>query len=135
MPQACRNMLPISGREFVASDGEALVVGSTYEHTYSHLEPTVRAGGHLLEGAISMIPALEGSKVMDAGAAIRVTVPGIRLPMVGPLPGMRRTWIFTGLGSKGLMLAPLLAEELPGYFQDPDSIPKEISVALSRGNR
>ena len=42
-------------------------------------------------------------------AGVRVTVPGIRLPMVGPVPGFERVWIFTGFGAKGLLTAPLRA--------------------------
>jgi glycine/D-amino acid oxidase-like deaminating enzyme len=55
-------------------------------------------------------------------------VPGTRLPMVGPLPGYRRVWVFTGLGSKGLMTAPLLSARLPDFLRDPDQIPSDVAV-------
>ena len=82
----------------------------------------------MISNAAQMIPAVEQSRVLASGAAIRVTVPGIRLPMVGPLRRDSNVWIFTGLGSKGILMAPMLALELPDYFSDPGSIPKEIRV-------
>jgi glycine/D-amino acid oxidase-like deaminating enzyme len=50
--------------------------------------------------------------------------------MLGPLPGRTRLWVFTGLGSKGLLMAPMLARELTDWFQHPDTIPAEIAVRV-----
>jgi len=35
-------------------------------------------------------------------------------------------WIFTALGAKGLMTAPLLARSLPGFLADPVTLPVEV---------
>ena len=75
-----------------------------------------------------MLPILQDATVLDATAGVRVTVPGTRLPMLGPLPDRSCIWIFTGLGSKGLLMAPLLARDLPAFFEKPETIPPEVRV-------
>ncbi|MEQ9104099.1 MAG: FAD-binding oxidoreductase [Rhodothermales bacterium] len=129
-------MLPsLSGAGYIVDEGDTFFVGSTYEHTFSHMEPDVDMGDALLDRAITMMPSLAGSPVVERLAGCRATVPGIRLPMVGPLPGTPGVHVFTGLGSKGLILAPLLAEEIPHYFRHPEAIPEEIRVAVRPRNR
>jgi glycine oxidase len=68
--------------------------------------------------------------VLEPRAGVRVTVPRThspqRLPLVGPLTGRRRVWVFTGLGSKGLLTAPLLARDLGSWLEAPERIPAEV---------
>lgn len=120
----------LAGHGYVVHEDEALVVGSTYEHDFTDVRPSPEASRLLIEKAAAMLPALRDATVLEAQAGVRVNVPGTRLPMVGPLPGRRRLWVFTGLGSKGLLMAPLLASRLSGFFEDPASIPKEIRVRV-----
>ena len=47
----------------------------------------------------------------SAKAAFRATVPD-RLPLVGQMASMENVWVMTGLGARGLLFAPLLAELL-----------------------
>jgi glycine/D-amino acid oxidase-like deaminating enzyme len=121
-------LIPLSGTGYAADDGLGIVLGSTFEHRYRHLRPTALAATELIADAAKMVPGLAGASILEAGAALRVTVPGIRLPMVGPLTSGSHVWVFTGLGSKGILMAPMLASELPDYFKSPLSIPKEIRV-------
>ncbi len=116
------------GGQKQTKDSPGLSLGSTFEHAYRHLRTDRGSLSGMISNAAQMIPAVEQSRVLASGAAIRVTVPGIRLPMVGPLRRDSNVWIFTGLGSKGILMAPMLALELPDYFSDPGSIPKEIRV-------
>ncbi len=78
-----------------------------------------------------MSPLFSELSVRDARAGVRVTVPGSYLPMLGPLPDADRVWLFTGLGSKGLLMAPMLAAELPGYLSGSSPIPDEIRPRLA----
>jgi len=39
-------------------------------------------------------------------------------------------WVFTGLGSKGLLMAPLLARDLARFFARPEALPPPIRVRL-----
>ena len=77
-----------------------------------------------------MLPALRHARVLEEIAGVRVGVPGTRLPMLGPLPGRRRVWMFTGLGTKGLLTAPLLARNLSLFFEHPQTIPPPLRVHL-----
>lgn len=118
----------LAGAGYVASDHDALVCGSTYEHRFADLEPSRRATQTILKKIERMLPSIRDVEVLDERAGVRVTVPGIRLPMVGPVPHHQNVWIFTGLGAKGLLTAPLVAKELPDYLLDPGRIPGEIQV-------
>ena len=122
----------LSGLGYVVPDGGALVVGSSYEHDFDDAEPSEAASLRLRAQAARMIPALADAPIVEARAGVRVTVPAAvspkRLPLLGPLPGRRRVWVLTGLGSKGLLTAPLLARNLPAYLTDPDRIPAEVRV-------
>ncbi|MEP0548938.1 MAG: FAD-dependent oxidoreductase [Rhodothermales bacterium] len=120
----------LSGFGYVAPDGDTLVVGSSYEHDFDDLEPSAAESERLVAQSARMVPALAGARVLEARAGVRVTVPRThspqRLPLLGPLPGRRRVWVFTGLGSKGLLTAPLLARDLPAWLDAPAQIPAEV---------
>ncbi len=103
-------------------------LGSTFQPNQSSLEPRLADrmdnAQALSELAVSLIPAFQSSPLSDA-VGIRAASPD-RLPMGGAMvnqaiaqavpwlwhqlqyhPGL---WVMTGLGSKGLVSAPLLAE-------------------------
>jgi glycine oxidase len=129
----------LAGRGYVAREshgaaesGGRLIAGSTYEHTFEHIRPTKRQTSAIHKKITAMLPALADAEILDERAGVRVTVPGIRLPMVGPLPGRKNVWIFTGFGAKGLLTAPLAARELAAYFSDPGLIPGETRVRTAR---
>ena len=121
-------LLPLSGQGYVVPAREAFVVGSSYERGFADLSPSEEQTRQILTKASRMLPALKDAAVLDATAGVRVTVPGTRLPMLGPLPGHSRIWLFTGLSSKGLLMAPLLARNLPAFFDNPETIPPEVQV-------
>ena len=133
-PGGLRTDLPhLAGKGYVAHDADGtLIAGSTYEHTFDHIDPTERHTAAILRKARRLLPRASESDVIDARAGVRVTVPGIRLPMVGPLPGRRNVWTFTGFGAKGLLTAPLAARELPSYLDDPENIPLDTRVRVAR---
>ncbi len=133
MPQpGIENLPPISSRRYIAAHENDLIVGSTYEHSYDHTRPMVEMGLELRAEAAELVPALADAPIVATGAAIRVTVPEVRLPMVGPITEHNRVWIFTGLGSKGLLMAPLIARQLPDFFTGIREIPKELCVTLKK---
>lgn len=131
-PDGLGDLPALSGFGYVVPDGDSLAVGSTYEHDFDDVAPSEEASLRLRAQAARMVPALADAPVLDARAGVRVTVPGAvspqRLPLLGPLPGRRRVWAFTGLGSKGLLTAPLLAHALPAFLRDPSRIPAEVRV-------
>jgi glycine oxidase len=122
------HLMPLAGTGYVVPDGDTLIVGSSYERDFSDTMPSASQTQRILSKVARMLPALHDATVLDATAGVRVTVPGTRLPMIGLLPNCKHTWIFTGLGSKGLLMAPLLARRLTTYFDQPDRIPRELRV-------
>lgn len=110
-----------------------LILGSTYEHGFTDEHPTAEATAQIIGKTKQLMPALESARVVDARAGIRMTVPGTRLPMIGPIPDHRRTWVFSGLGTKGLLMAPLIARKLNSWILDPRLIPHELRPRLHDG--
>ena len=117
---------PICGQGYIVPMKNRLTLGTTYERGFIDHQPTAEATKSIIGLTSNMIPAINSCHVVSATAAIRVGVPGQRLPMVGAIGA--RIWVFTGLGSKGLLYAPHIARNLPQYLTDPHQIPSEIRV-------
>ncbi|PWB67513.1 MAG: bifunctional tRNA (5-methylaminomethyl-2-thiouridine)(34)-methyltransferase MnmD/FAD-dependent 5-carboxymethylaminomethyl-2-thiouridine(34) oxidoreductase MnmC [Betaproteobacteria bacterium] len=124
----------VSGSGYVAPlpDG-GHVVGATYQHDDAGED--IRAADHRenLARAASMLPGFaDGAHPMelDGLAGFRATVPD-RLPIFGAtqLPGV---WTATGLGSRGLLWAPLGAELIASRLEgEPSPLPRDLAGALS----
>ena len=104
------------------------MLGSTYHHEFENWNPTATDTREILDKANQMLPTLGAPEVVSADAGVRVTVPGTRLPMVGPVTDSGRTWVFTGLGSKGLLMGALVGRLLPDYLAAPSGIHAELRV-------
>lgn len=126
IPEGLRLSHPVCGQGYVVPGSSLLTLGTTYERGFSHPNPTDQATHAILRLTSKMIPAICNGTVVGKAAAVRVGVPGTRLPMVGPIG--KRTWVFTGLGSKGLLFASHIARRLPNFIADPTLIPPEIRV-------
>ena len=122
---------PLSGRGYVVPDGDTLVLGSNYDNNFDDLTPDPDATAYIQEKTARMVPALSDAVVVDEVAGVRVKHQGSNKPLLGPLPDRTRIWTFTALGSKGLLTAPLLAQDLPMFLKDPTSIPDPVSVFSS----
>ncbi len=118
----------LSGSGYVKPSGATLIVGSSYEHSFSSLDPSPEQTRKILKKVSIMYPAILDAEVIGEAAGIRVNVPVVRLPMVGRLPANERVWIFTALGSRGTLLAPLLARSLPNFINGTERIPAEVRV-------
>ena len=127
-PEGAGPLPCVSGCGYVVPEENAWVIGSSYEHAFADVRPSPDATRRILSKAAQMLPCLKNATMLSETAGVRVGVPGTRLPMIGPLPGRERIWIFTGLGSKGLLMAPLIARDLPAFFRDPSKIPAEVRV-------
>lgn len=122
-------LLPcLSGSGYVVPHGaDMLLAGSTYEHDFTDLEPTAEGQRYILENVRQMLPPLHEAEVLSAQAGARVSPSGSHLPAVGPLPESDgRVWVFTALGSRGLLTGPLLAREMPSFVEDPARIPDAV---------
>jgi glycine/D-amino acid oxidase-like deaminating enzyme len=124
------SILPISGAGFVMDEGQTLSIGATFEHDWQTEGPTEEGKIELLNQAAEMIDDIHDMDVVEHVSGIRVTVPGTRMPMIGPLPNCPRIWVFTGLGSKGVLMASLLGMKIPDFFNNFKSIPMNCRVAM-----
>ncbi len=118
----------LSGRGYVVCGKDRATIGSSFEHRFEDPGPDPTVGARLLARATAMLPTLRSAEIVAHRAGIRVTRAGHRLPVVGPLPRHRRVWLFTALGSKGLLMAPLIGSKLPKYLADERQIPEEIRL-------
>ncbi|MGB1375455.1 MAG: NAD(P)/FAD-dependent oxidoreductase [Rhodothermales bacterium] len=120
---------PLSGIAYLVDAGDGSVwVGSTFERDWASLETTPEGRLQLQERAAEVIPALRGARVLEHRAAQRITVPGTRLPMLGSLYTDSNIWVFTGLGSKGMLYAALFGSRIPVFFNNPEAIPAMCRV-------
>ncbi|HET8848914.1 MAG TPA: bifunctional tRNA (5-methylaminomethyl-2-thiouridine)(34)-methyltransferase MnmD/FAD-dependent 5-carboxymethylaminomethyl-2-thiouridine(34) oxidoreductase MnmC [Marinobacter sp.] len=122
-----------------ALDGWA-VTGATFDLHDESPEPTEASNEENLRELEAMLPALrkrpEGRRgAIDARAAFRCTTHDY-LPAAGSLPtadgnAQEGLYVFTGLGSKGLSWAPLLAEYLGDLLTgQPACLPESLATRV-----
>jgi len=110
-------------------DNKNWVVGSTFEHHFDHLEPDSWGQEYLEKKVDSILPGLrDKSTLTQRWAGLRLGTPN-RLPILGEHPQLKGRWVFTGLGSKGLLYSAFLAKQLAHKLKDSThSIMDEIDV-------
>lgn len=119
----------------VASSGYAaftgnnrVIVGSTYEHTWQNNGPSDETGRELIARFMNMCPQIAGSLThAENWAGIRLTTPD-RKPCVGTHWKIRGFYCIAGMGSRGLLMAPLAAELLADHIHSNKNIPDQIDV-------
>lgn len=86
-------------------------IGATYDRERLDSSPTVAGRKNLLQGLHQVIPESRSWEIVAHQAAVRPIIHG-RRPKIGFHPRDRRLGFFNGLGSRGALLAPWLAEHL-----------------------
>lgn len=124
----------VSGNGYVAPLAEGgQVVGASYSH--DDVDPSARASDHRdnLARAESMLPGFTrdlDAESLEGWTGWRATVPD-RLPIFGAA-AVDGVHLATGLGSRGLLWAPLGAELLACQLEDePSPLPRDLAGALS----
>ncbi|MCB0754384.1 MAG: FAD-dependent oxidoreductase [Flavobacteriales bacterium] len=100
-------------------------LGATYEWGQLDETPTEEATQELLTKVKKTLDV--EIEVLDAQAAVRPTVID-RRPIIGQHPDHRPIWIFNGLGTKGIMLAPYFAKQLVEHIYEGAAIDPEVSL-------
>ncbi len=131
-PSILRKTPNITGPGYLAFDGDSLVLGSTFTHGVFDTEPTASATQQILDLVVPIVPDVAHATSFEATAGTRVTVPGTRLPMIGPISHSSLVNIFTGLGAKGLLMGSLIGSELDRYLRDPENIPEIMRPSVRR---
>ncbi len=94
----------------MSADNKSCFVGSTFERDYDSDSPEMEyASQVILPKLYRLYPQLEGIQPIDCRAGVRVNMPN-RLPLIKQIS--EKCWVFTGLGSKGLLYHSLMAENL-----------------------
>jgi len=120
---------PLSGRGYVVPEADgSLVLGSNYDNNFDDLTPDPQATAYIREKTAGMVRGVDATEILDEQAGVRVKHENGNLPLLGPLPRRERIWTFTALGSKGLLTAPLLSRGLPGFLDDPGTIPEAVQI-------
>ena len=124
----------VSGTGYVAPlESGGHVVGASYHH--DDFDGSVRADDNRdnLARAESMLPGFTAGLVPDelgGWTGYRTTVPD-RMPIFGAT-AIERVHVATGLGSRGLLWAPLGAELLASQLEEePLPLPRDLGGALS----
>ncbi len=100
-------------------------VGATYNWRDKSVEITEHGRIELTEKLESLIDC--DFKILEHLAAIRPTVKD-RKPLVGTHPNYNNCHILNGLGSRGVMLAPLYAQKLYDSIENRIPLPKSIDI-------
>jgi glycine oxidase len=101
------------------------LVGSTYEWTDKTNDPTPEAKSELLEKLERLIDC--EFEVVDQRAGIRPTVVD-RRPLVGQHPNHKNMYVLNGLGTRGVLVAPSMAEALYNSIEKSTSLSEEIDI-------
>ena len=124
----------VSGTGYVAPlEGGGHVVGASYHH--DDYDGSVRAEDHRdnLARAESMLPGFSAGLVAEelgGWTGYRTTVPD-RLPIFGATE-VEGVHVATGLGSRGLLWAPLGAELMASQLEgEPLPLPRDLGGAIS----
>src|SRR5579872_3132792 len=92
------------------NDPSVCQIGSTYERQFSDAGPEDRTALPLLEKCAAFYPPARDFEVLEIRSGIRIS------PVVGYRPIVQKiapkAWVFTGLGSRGMLYHALLGKEL-----------------------
>ncbi len=110
-------VLPIGNSEFK--------VGATYAWNSPNVELSVEAKEKLFQYYSNLIKT--GGKIINHEAGVRPTVLD-RRPLVGQHPTYKNLYIFNGLGAKGYLISPKLAEEFISFLADGTELSEEINI-------
>mgnify|MGYP001544801953 CR=1 FL=1 len=100
-------------------------VGSTYQWTFTDDKPTDEEKAFLLDKLNGIL--IKEYEIVDHSAGIRPATKD-RRPILGAHPEIEELFIFNGMGSKGVMLAPLLAKDFVDYLLDDLAIQSEVDI-------
>jgi len=93
------------------SDGATWLAATVKDGTGFDVTPSAEALESLSLRAVRMMPELESSRVVLHTACMRPVTPDGG-PIIGKVPGKEGTYIATGTGGKGILLAPLVARSV-----------------------
>lgn len=100
-------------------------IGATYEWENPSLNPTKEAERILLQNFKYVSKIMP--EIVSQVVGVRPTTMD-RRPVLGAHPVFSKVHIFNGLGAKGYLLAPKMAEEMTAHLLDGVQLPREYSL-------
>lgn len=100
-------------------------IGSTYERTDKNNIITTQAKEELLSKLKALISC--DFEVVNQVAGIRPTVKD-RRPLVGRHPKHKNMFVLNGLGTRGVMIGPYVANQLYNYIESNTTLEKELNI-------
>lgn len=82
-------------------------IGSTYERDFSSIYPDEKAN-NLIEQVAKFVPEVKQFQILGKMAGVRVSQKESYLPYIKQMD--RKTWVYTGFGSRGLLYHALYAQ-------------------------
>ena len=117
----------IKSSVFIAPvEGDIYAVGATYNWTDKSNTPTEEGKEELIKKLKSIIDC--DFEVVGHVAGLRPTVID-RRPLVGMHPKHKNLFVLNGLGTRGIMGAPYIAEQLYNFIEHSTSLDKDIDIA------
>jgi len=117
---------PIKSSVFIIPLGQDLYrVGATYSHKDKSNHPTPEGKEELLDKVKTFIKA--PIEIVDHKAGVRPTVKD-RRPLVGAHPELENLYLLNGLGSRGVMTAPYVADQLFKCIEFGKSLDSDIDL-------
>ena len=101
-------------------------LGSTYDHKDNTKKSSIKAKNQLISKFKKISPECD-FEITDHKFGFRPTTID-RKPIVGAHPKIKNMFIFNGLGSKGVLMAPLLSKELLDHILRKSKINSNIDV-------
>ncbi len=100
-------------------------VGATYERSDKSNEPTQKARQELQTKLHTFLKC--DYEIVGQEAGIRPTVAD-RRPLVGVHPNYGHLYVLNGFGSRGVLIAPTVSEQLYRHIEHGETLPPEIDV-------
>lgn len=100
-------------------------VGATYSHQELNSVPTEKGKEQLIEKLQSLLDV--PFEVIGHRAGVRPAVKG-RKPMIGQHPEHPQLMLFNGMGSKAVMMTPLLSKQFLGWMNGRNDLWDEVNI-------
>ena len=126
IPEWQNDLIYSAGTFLIPKGNGVYTCGSTYERDFTHPHPDEAGKLEIL----SRLPKRlrEKLKVTGHRAGIRPSTRD-RFPVAGPHPQRPDVWIINGLGAKGVLQAPWLAEQIIQKYKGKiNTIPRDASL-------
>jgi glycine oxidase len=121
----------LKGSVFVTPIEENLFwVGASFSHKDKSATPTEKGRNWLQEQLDKMLNT--PYEIIDHAAAVRPTVVD-RKPLLGVHPFYSNLFLFNGLGTRGVLMAPLLSKWLFEFITQKKQLPAEVAINRFEG--